>query len=100
MAKQLVNFLIDQKDLKNLNRISGMLGRTRTSILVELIRQYCVDQAVEYNRRSRQMDELNQAWDQNRSILDRYQAPSPTHDSDDDMGLPTIFHSDGHDDLF
>ena len=97
MAKQLVNFLIDQKDLKNLNRISGMLGRTRTSILVELIRQYCVDQAVEYNRRSRQMDELNQAWDQNRSILDRYQASSPMHDPDDNMGLPSVFFSDGHD---
>jgi hypothetical protein len=96
MAKQLVNFLIDQKDLKKLNRVAGMMGRTRTSILIELIRQYCVDQAIEYQRRSRLLDDLNKACDQNQAILDRYH-PDET---EQDMEMPSIFFTDGHDTNF
>ena len=64
MAKTLVNFLIEEAELQRFDGVASMLGRTRTSILTEMMRNFCADQVVEVEKRNQQLQQLNHALTQ------------------------------------
>lgn len=64
MAKTLVNFLIEEAELQRFDGVASILGRTRTSILTEMMRNFCADQVVELEKRNQQLQQLNDALTQ------------------------------------
>ena len=61
MSKTLVNFLVEQADLDRFDSVVSMLGRTRTSVLTEMMRMFCTEQVVAVEQRNRKLEQLNQA---------------------------------------
>lgn len=61
MAKTLVNFLIEEAELKNFDGVARLIGRTRTSILTEMMRNFCADQVVEVEKKNQKLEQLNHA---------------------------------------
>ena len=61
MEGKLINFIVNKEELQRFDAVAEMLGRTRTSILTELMRGFCVHQVVEVEKRNRKLEELNQA---------------------------------------
>ena len=56
MSKTLVNFLVEQADLDRFDSVVSMLGRTRTSVLTEMMRMFCTEQVVAVEQRNRNPD--------------------------------------------
>ena len=103
MAKTLVNFLIKKSDLDRFDSIASMIGRTRTSILTEMMGLFCSEQIVNVELRNRKLEQLNQALTQQHLLLvqaeEARQINRPLWQNDEDMGLPSPFMSDGHDEF-
>lgn len=103
MAKTLVNFLIDKSDLDRFDSIASMIGRTRTSILTEMMGLFCSEQIINVELRNRKLEQLNQALTQQHLLLvqaeEARQINRPLWQDDEDMGLPSPFMSDGHDEF-
>lgn len=99
MEGKLINFIVDKDELQRFDAVVAMLGRTRTSVLTELMRGFCVDQVVAVEQRNRKLEELNQALMQ-QAVLDaqaghrRLMAKPQDHDGD---GPLSIFYNDGGD---
>ena len=64
MAQTLVNFLIEEAELKNFDGVARLIGRTRTSILTEMMRSFCSEQVVEVEKRNQKLQQLNYALTQ------------------------------------
>jgi hypothetical protein len=64
LAKTLVNFLIEEAELKNFDGVARLIGRTRTSILTEMMRSFCSEQVVEVEKRNQKLQQLNYALTQ------------------------------------
>ena len=58
MEGKLINFIVNKEELQRFDAVAEMLGRTRTSILTELMRGFCVHQVVEVEKRNRKLEEL------------------------------------------
>ncbi|KPF90307.1 hypothetical protein IP81_15660 [Novosphingobium sp. AAP83] len=103
MAKTLVNFLIEKSDLDRFDAIASMIGRTRTSILTEMMGLFCSEQIVNVELRNRKLEQLNQALTQQHLLLvqaeEARQINRPLWQDVEDMDLPSPFMSDGHDEF-
>lgn len=103
MAKTLVNFLIDQDKLNQLDSIASVLNRTRTSILTEMIGIFCSEQIIAVEQRNRKLEKLNHALTQQHLLLaqaaEARQINRPLCQDDEDMGLPSPYMSDGHEEF-
>lgn len=98
MEGKLINFVVNKEELQRFDAVASMLGRTRTSILTELMRGFCVHQVVEVEKRNRKLEELNQALMQQHVL----EAQAGHHrlmatPQDHDEGPLTIFYNDGGD---
>ena len=103
MSKTLVNFLVEQADLDRFDSVVSMLGRTRTSVLTEMMRMFCTEQVVAVEKRNRKLEQLNQALTQQHMLqaqadhsLLRNRPICPDYP---DMGPPSLFFTDGHDEF-
>jgi hypothetical protein len=103
MRKKLANFLIDKSDLDRFDSIASMIGRTRTSVLTEMIGLFCSEQLVVVELRNRKLEQLNQALTQQHLLLvqaaEARQINRPIWRDDEDFGLPSPFMSDGHEEF-
>ncbi len=103
MRKTLVNFLINKSDLDRFDSIASMIGRTRTSVLTEMISLFCSEQIVAVEQRNRKLEKLNHALTQQHLLLaqadEARQINRPLWLEDADMGLPSPFMSDGHEEF-
>ena len=103
MRKTLVNFLIDKSDLDRFDSIASMIGRTRTSVLTEMIGLFCSEQIVAVEQRNRNLEKLNHALTQQHVLLaqaaEARQINRPIWRDDEDFGLPSPFMSDGHEEF-
>lgn len=103
MAKTLVNFLVEQGDLDRFDAVVSMLGRTRTSVLIEMIKTYCTEQVIAVEQRNRKLEQLNQALTQQHVLQAQanhaHQINRPLWHDDADFGLPSPFMSDGHEEF-
>ena len=95
MAKILVNFLVEPELLDRFDAVADILGRTRTSLLVGFMQDFCLDQVVEIEKRNQRLDELSAALEKQRILLEQrgYSAqPAKVHEDNDD--LPAMMVSD------
>ena len=97
MEGKLINFIVNKEELQRFDAVAEMLGRTRTSILTELMRGFCVHQVVEVEKRNRKLEEPNQAPMQQHVLQTqaghhRLMAKPQDHH---DEGPLTIFYNDG-----
>ena len=100
MSKTLVNFLIDQAALDRFDAVTSMLNRTRTSVLLEMIGMFCSEQIIAVEQRNRKLEKLNDALTQQHILQSRSDQVlhfNRTPWREEDMGPPTAFMSDGHD---
>jgi hypothetical protein len=101
MSKTLVNFLIDQSALDRFDAVTSMLNRTRTSVLLEMIGMFCSEQIIAVEQRNQKIQKLNDALTQQHILLSRSdqarQFNRARWPDEEEMGLPTAFLSDGHD---
>ena len=96
MAKTLVNFLIEEAELQRFDGVASLIGRTRTSILTEMMRNFCADQVVEVEKRNQKLQQLNHALTQQHLLQaeashQRLMAKPLDHDE----GPISIFYDDG-----
>ena len=107
MPTSLTNFNVPILLRQRFDAICHASGRTRTSVLVELMSGYILTQSQLLSTRSHQMRLVDEQLEEN-SILkgDRslpredtqsYRSPSPTL-SDREFDLPEFLVSDGHED--
>ena len=99
MAKTLVNFLVEAAELHHFDGVASLLGRTRTSILTEMMRNFCADQVVEVEKRNQKLEQLNHALTQQNLLQaeasqQRLIGKPLDHD---DQGPISIFYDDGGD---
>lgn len=103
MAKTLVNFLINKSDLDRFDSIASMIGRTRTSVLTEMIGIFCSEQIVTVEQRNRKLEQLNHALTKQHLLqaqaTEARQINRPLWQNDEDMGLPSPYMSDGHEEF-
>lgn len=64
MSKTLVNFLVEETELQRFDSVASLIGRTRTSILTEMMRSFCSEQVVEVEKRNQKLQQLNYALTQ------------------------------------
>ena len=97
MAKTLVNFLVEQEQLDRFDAVAEILGRTRTSLLVSFMQQFCLDQVVEIEKRNHKLDQLSAALERQRILAEQrgYLSSVPVHRDARDDDLPGMFVSDG-----
>lgn len=69
MAKTLVNFLIEEADLRRFDSIAEMLGRTRTSILREYMNEFSAEQAIVVAQKKHKLQELDRILAEYKSTL-------------------------------
>lgn len=98
MAKTLVNFLVEPELLNRFDAVADILGRTRTSILVEFIQNFCLDQVVEIEKRNKRLDELSAALERQRILLEHRATFFDLNQVDDKSScdLPEIMFQDDH----
>lgn len=97
MAKTLVNFLVEPELLNRFDAVADILGRTRTSLLVGFMQDFCLSQVVEIEKRNQRLDELSAALEKQRKLLEQrgYRSSVPVHRDAHDDDLPVMFVSDG-----
>ena len=98
MEGKLINFIVDKEELFRFDAVVSMLNRTRTSVLTELMRGFCVHQVVEVEKRNRKLEELNQALLQQTMLetqASHRRLMAKPQDFDD--GPISIFYDDGSD---
>lgn len=98
MAKTLVNFLIEEAELHNFDGVARLIGRTRTSILTEMMRSFCSEQVVEVEKRNQKLQQLNYALTQQHLLqaeASHQRLMAKPLDLDDDHGPISIFYDDG-----
>jgi hypothetical protein len=64
LSKTLVNFLVEETELQRFDCVASLIGRTRTSILTEMMRSFCSEQVVEVEKRNQKLQQLNYALTQ------------------------------------
>ena len=64
MSKTLVNFLVEETELQRFDSVASLIGRTRTSIITEMMRSFCSEQVVEVEKRNQKLQQLNYALTQ------------------------------------
>ncbi|WP_157573120.1 hypothetical protein [Novosphingobium sp. AAP83] len=98
MEGKLINFIVDKEELIRFDAVVSMLNRTRTSVLTELMRGFCVHQVVEVEKRNRKLEELNQALLQ-QTMLETQASHRRLMAKPEgfDDGPPSIFYDDGSD---
>jgi hypothetical protein len=95
----LVNFLIEEAELRRFDGVASLIGRTRTSILTEMMRNFCADQVVEVEKRNQKLEQLNHALTQQHLLqaeASQQRLISKPMDHDND-GPISFFHHDGRD---
>lgn len=97
MAKTLVNFLVEPELLNRFDAVADILGRTRTSILVGFMQDFCLDQVVEIEKRNQRLDELSAALEKQRILAEQrgYLSSVPVRRDARDDDLPGMLVSDG-----
>ena len=96
MAKTLVNFLIEEAELQRFDGLASILGRTRTSILTEMMRNFCADQVVEVEKRNQQLQQLNHVLTQQHLLqAEANHQRLMGQPLDHDHGPVSIFYDDG-----
>jgi hypothetical protein len=68
MAKTLVNFMVDEDDLHRFDSIAEMLGRTRTSILREMMDEFSTEQSILIAQKNHKLRELDRALAENKIL--------------------------------
>lgn len=101
MAKTLVNFLVEQEQLDRFDAVAEILGRTRTSLLVSFMQQFCLDQIVEIEKRNQRLDQLCAALEKQRILSEQrgYSVETGRRDRNDHHDLPIGLVSDGWEDF-
>ena len=103
MSKTLVNFMVDQNDLDRFDSIASMLNRTRTSVLTEMMQLFCSEKLVAVEQQNQELQRLNNALTEQHLLLvqasEARQINRPLWLEDTDMGLPSPFMSDGHEEF-
>ena len=103
MPKTLVNFLIEEAELDRFDSVVSMLGRTRTSVLIEMMKMFCTEQVEAVEQRNRKLEQLNQALTQQHML--QAQADHsllrnrPVWREENDYTPPSLFMTDGHDEF-
>ena len=69
MAKTLVNFLVEEADLRRFDSIAEMLGRTRTSILREYMNDFSAEQSIVIAQKKLKLQELDRILAEYKSVL-------------------------------
>jgi len=81
MAKTLVNFLVEEVDLRRFDSIAEAVGRTRTSILREMMLDFCAENVSVLEQRNLKLQQLERALAENRILQDEikgHQLTPPT----------------------
>ncbi len=83
--------------LDRFDAVAEILGRTRTSLLVSFMQQFCLDQVVEIEKRNHKLDQLSAALERQRILAEQrgYLSSVPVHRDARDDDLPGMFVSDG-----
>ena len=68
MAKTLINFLVEEDDLRRFDAIVEMLGRTRTSILKEMMNDFVTEQSIVIEQKKRKLQEVDRILAEYKSI--------------------------------
>ena len=96
LAKTLVNFLIEESELQRFDGVASLIGRTRTSILTEMMRNFCADQVVEVEKRNQKLQQLNHALTQQHLLqAEANHQRLMGQPLDHDHGPVSIFYDDG-----
>ena len=100
MAKVPVNFLIDRNELHRFDRICGIIKRSRTSVLSQLMDGFCATILVEIKKKNKILSQVDQSLERHNHLVGQrhhqqemmIQNPylSDTYDSP-----PAFFCSDG-----
>ena len=69
MANTLVNFLVEEADLRRFDSIAEMLGRTRTSILREYMNDFSAEQSIVIAQKKLKLQELDRILAEYKSVL-------------------------------
>jgi hypothetical protein len=56
--------LVEETELQRFDGVASLIGRTRTSILTEMMRNFCSEQVVEVEKRNQKLQQLNYALTQ------------------------------------
>jgi hypothetical protein len=68
MAKTLVNFLVEEADLRRFDGIAESMGRNRTSILTEMMRDFCAEKIIVLEQRNLKLQQLDRALAENKIL--------------------------------
>jgi hypothetical protein len=66
--KTLINFLVEENELRRFDSLAESLGRTRTSILVEMMRDFCSEQAIVLEQRNNKLKHLDNVLAQHKLL--------------------------------
>lgn len=103
----LTNFNAPIDTRRRFDAICHASGRTRTSVLVQLMTDYVLEEGKRLMERQRQLGDLDKRFQESTGLtgsnhsLDRFHRNTRPHRQtrvSDEFDLPTSFHSDGRED--
>jgi DNA-binding HxlR family transcriptional regulator len=93
-----MNLLVEKEELQRFDSLARLIGRTRTSILTEMMRSFCSEQVVEVEKRNQKLQQLNYALTQQHLLqaeASHQRMMAKPVDPDDEHGPISIFYDDG-----
>ena len=103
----LTNFNVPVDMKRRFDVICHASGRTRTSVLVQLMTDYVLEEGKRLMERQRQLGDLDNRFSESTGLKGSYHSLDRQHRNNrphwqtpasDEFNLPTSFHSDGRED--
>jgi DNA-binding HxlR family transcriptional regulator len=91
-----MNLLVEKEELQRFDSLARLIGRTRTSILTEMMRSFCSEQVVEVEKRNQKLQQLNYALTQQHLLqAEASHQRMMAKPLDQDDGPISFFYDDG-----